>query len=168
MGAMSAAETSTIQLPEFDGDLDLFQEELEDEARREIQKFFNGKKFFCGGPIPNSYLMSDSSITLVVCTRWDEGVNLFYRLVAGTLVLVDDDEDDSVGPDVAYFLSLLQETHRSNVWSKFRAGMILLYLKLCKGYQVPAVEYNIDHYLTVVDVDDEACESEEDENEDCE
>lgn len=163
IGSEVRKDVPSIKLPEFNGDLDTFKEDLEIEARREINDFFREKKLYCGGPIPNSYLMSDSSITTVVCSKFADGVKSFYEVIANSIPKKPFElEGEDIEHDIYYFLTLLHETHRCNVWIKFRVGMILLYLKLCKGYKIPVIPYDISHYLeTASSVDEEESEVEE-------
>lgn len=148
IGTEIRKDVPSIELPEFNGDLDIFKEDLENLARRQINNFFREKKLYCGGPIPNSYLMSDSSITTVVCSKFADGIQSFYEVITSSIPKKPFElEGEDIDHDIYYFLTLLHETHRCNVWIKFRAGMILLYLKLCKGYKIPSIPYDISHYL---------------------
>jgi hypothetical protein len=98
-----------------------------------ISLFFFNKKWFCGGPIPQAELLSDSNIKTVMRTRFDKRWEVF---VHGTcLPLIPD--ADSHELRVRRLIRLLEDM--GSVWIPgcFRSGMVLLYFKICWGVKIP-------------------------------
>lgn len=124
-----------------------FTEEAETEARKQLANFFQDKKFYCGGPIPNTMLMSQLSITTVMSVEFMSGIDMIYDVFKVNGLKPPKDYAEDIDYDIHYLLQLLNETKKCNVLRSFQSGMMLLYLKYCKGYRIPTVPHDITHLL---------------------
>lgn len=126
---------------EFEDELDDFIEEpavidntyLDDLAYTTIEMFFKERKFHCGGPIPKNSLFSQNNIALVRDSDFCKGVDAIYKIINN-----DENRAKSKRLDVDFVLELINEVNNFRVIKEFQSGMVLLYLKYCKGYSIPS------------------------------
>lgn len=140
---------------EPDATLTAYIKALEEQAKGYIGQFFANKKFHCGGPIPKNYLYSEQSINLVLSTEFCKGVDLCYEALTTVRAPKNHDEEETVPWDIYMVLNLIAEVRAMQIPKDFQAGIMLLYLKLCKGARMPEKnEVDITHITELVELDD--------------
>ena len=114
-----------------------FAADFETLAVDALETFFRDKSWYCGGPIPDSELLSDFSLKTVLRTkiddRWQDIVHNGYEQLTP-----DPDYDDPTVPwSIHRLLGVLDEVRSKGITQDFHAGLALLYLKFCEGVQIP-------------------------------
>ncbi len=110
-----------------------------DRAKLFIERFFENKEWFCGGPIPQSELLKQSSVDTVIGTEFCKGIETIYALLEKYGVLQEKSQD------IRFVLKQLKITKQAGIPKSYQAGMILLYLKFCKGLLLPKLEFDVSH-----------------------
>jgi hypothetical protein len=125
-------------------ELGLDIKELKELARFNIESFFADKSYHCGGPIPQSILLSDDSVMTVLGTTVDLWREWEEREIYPLLRIERDQINDrtsyhnrSVSFPVHYTLRLVQNLRDHNVPKRLQFGMMLLYYNFCKGFKIP-------------------------------
>lgn len=103
-----------------------------------LQAYFAKRKWFCGGPIPESELYSDFSFRTVLRTQFDDQ----WEHVVHNQCLVWIQRDPSyqsatLSWPVYCLLGILAEMRAMGIPKEFQPGMVYLYFKFCKGVKVP-------------------------------
>lgn len=111
-------------------------------AKNFIKKFFEDKEWFCGGPIPNSELSSKSAINVVIGTEFSNGIDTLYTILKDKNLLQNNNKD------ILFALKVLRDTKEKGIPKVFQAGMMLLYLKYCKGVVLPKLKFDEEHLHT--------------------
>lgn len=121
-------------------------DELEEENSRELaiecmKEFFSKRQYYCGGAIPAKTLFSETNIKRVVCLDMEEGISEIHALLRGQEVPEDAKIVEGLDWEIDYVQRLLNMCASERIPKIFAAGIILIYLDLCKGmtYQ----EWNI-------------------------
>jgi hypothetical protein len=117
--------------------LDTFKKDVPKLAQYYIDKFFEGKEMYWGGPVPRRYLHSEHYVDMVLNTDVCEGVSLAYLLLKGEEQEVDLDKDEDIPSDVKKVVELHTECARLNIPKCFCSGITLMYLELCCGMKLP-------------------------------
>jgi hypothetical protein len=119
-------------------------EELKASARLSIEEFFSDKLFHCGGPIPECLLLSDDSVMTVLGTtvdawrKWEEEkIYPLLRIERDQINERTSYHNRSVSFNVHYTLRLIDNLRDHGIPKHHRFGMMLLYYKFCKGFQIP-------------------------------
>lgn len=111
-------------------------------AQECMEKFFNNKEYFCGGPIPKHKLYNKRMYDLVIHTDSETGIDFFYSILEknkkedGNIHLYNriiKTKEKGVSGEIRFYLSLLKECASLKIDKLFRGGIILLYLSLCEG-----------------------------------
>lgn len=118
-----------------------FIQQLRATATENISAFFEGKEWFCGGPIPKKQLFSRKSLDIVIGTEFCLGIDLIYETLAGFTKLQENNRD------IRFVIKLLTETKKNSVPKDFQAGIILLFLHFCKGAALPEKDFDITHLM---------------------
>lgn len=111
--------------------LKAYIQKLESEVQGYIRKFFQDKKFHCGGPIPTGHLYSDESVSIVINNKFANGIDRCYEALA-TIRRAPAHVNEML------LLTTLEQVRKHSIPKRFQAGLILLYLKFCKGCRLPA------------------------------
>lgn len=127
---------------QFSGNKADFIRKAEAIAREQIYHFFKDKKYYIGGSIPQSLLYGRQSLNTILSYSFCDGIDLIHKVIGDGPVY-----EEQVDWSSYYLLSLLQETHRFHIHAGLRVGMILLYLKFCKGKKLPEIEMDVTHLL---------------------
>jgi hypothetical protein len=115
----------------FDPENELRQVQL---AKDHLTKFFDIKKFYCGGSIPKSLLYSNNSIDFVRYTEFDQGIQYCYDLITSQLSPPNGIKSwCDIDWDAHAVLGLLEECRKIHIPLASQAGMILLNFKFCWG-----------------------------------
>lgn len=104
-----------------------------------VEKFFAGKSWFCGGPVPKKQLLDQKSLDLVIGTEFCYGIELIYKTFKENNLLQEKHKD------IKFVINAINETKKKSVPKLFQAGMILLYLKFSKGLTLTENEFDITH-----------------------
>lgn len=107
----------------------------EKQAREYMEKFFKDKKFHCGGAIPQKQLYSDANVDLVLSTTFCEGVDLAYEMVKN--IRVPRNYEQEIEYDIYLVLDTICAVKSCGIPKPFQGGIVLLYLKFCKGMTLP-------------------------------
>lgn len=128
---------------QFNGNQSDFIRKAELIAREQIYKFFRGKKYHIGGPIPQSLLYGRQSINTVLSYSFCGGIDQIHEILGDGPSL-----EEQVEWSTYTLLPVLYETHRLRIHAGLRVGMIMLYLKFCKGKRIPEKDLDVTHLLT--------------------
>lgn len=133
-------EDDSISTHEFK----LYVKALERQAREAIERFFKGRMFHCGGPIPQKLLLSKQSVDLVLSTEFLSGIDEVQAL------LPDEPPPKGFDPkridwNTHRFLQLLHEVKRYGIPKGFQCGMILLFMRYCMGVILPEKKRDLTH-----------------------
>lgn len=102
-----------------------------------IQKFFAGREMYYGGPIPAQSLLTSKYIDFVLY------VNLFVATTAVYLSmevkddLMSEESSSGVTDDMRWVVSFIHQATKLRVPPDFRGGLMLMYLELCEGIDIP-------------------------------
>jgi hypothetical protein len=107
----------------------------EKQAREYMEKFFKDKKFHCGGAIPQKQLFSDANVDLVLSTTFCEGVDMAYEMVEN--IRVPRNYEQEIEYDIYLVLDTICAVKACGIPKPFQGGIVLLYLKFCKGMALP-------------------------------
>ena len=108
-------------------------------AKNFIKRFFEDKDWFCGGPIPNSELLNKASVDVVVGTEFCTGIDTLYAILKNNNLLQNKNKD------ILFVIKRLKDTKNKGIPKVFQAGILLLYLKHCKGIPLPALKFDEEH-----------------------
>jgi hypothetical protein len=87
-----------------------------------LRDFFSGKDMYCGGHIHPKACSTDACVDLAMNTTIEVGVERAYGVMKR--------------PDSGIVLRVFSECGRLGIPKCFRAGILLVYLKLCYGCNV--------------------------------
>lgn len=103
-----------------------------------IKIFFENKKWFAGGKIPQCELLSDSSVDVVLKTPFNESsFGFFHDCCLSKISCPKDFVDEGVPWEVCYLISLLREMKIYGLPKDFQPGFLMLFFKFCKGINIP-------------------------------
>lgn len=121
----------------FDEEATLHLDRIKREIRYCLEKFFTGKRYYCGGPLPMQHLLSDTMIDFVGRMGLCPGLHLIGKILERTPPGVIEDENVEVSWDIYMANEMVSECHRCGVPSDYQSGTILLYMKYCHGIIIP-------------------------------
>jgi hypothetical protein len=102
-----------------------------------ISEYFQDKRFFCGGDIPQRDLFSEHSVKTVLRTQLDD--RCFDFIHAECLPMVRQPKtysDPTVPWNIHYLLSLLADLQSRQLPKEYFPGLLLLYFKFCHGSEI--------------------------------
>ena len=126
-------------------------------ARRYIKQFFAGEQYHAGGDIPDSILLADRYVNLVLELNTCDGVEKAYELLNNSREPIPhlypeeleaqqdmeryaaerpDDEpksDERLDSDVQLIIGLIHRCAKREIPQPFVAGIFCIYLELCHG-----------------------------------
>ena len=122
-------------------DPQVFISEAEDIAKELIIKFFGDKQMYCGGPIPETILLSPRYINMVLNAKSENAVTIVYAAWElhnklhnkGPLVV----KVGGVSDDVRWVIAFLNHCADRKVPPCFVGGIMLIYLEQCEGKPIP-------------------------------
>lgn len=118
-------------------EMNRYIERLEKAARFFIIKFFSRRRFHCGGAIPKNKLLSQNSINIVLSTNFCDGIDECYKVMPNSIP----------EEQLSNLISLLSEVKMAGIPKKLQTGIMLLYYRFCKGFNVEDKALNIAHLL---------------------
>lgn len=111
-----------------------FLGELKFIAKKYISGFFEREAFHQGGKIPNSLLLKDAHVSMVINYDIVKGVNSAYHYLAAHDLPPNSAND--VAEDIKLVLAILDKLAEAGIPQQFAGGMVLLYLKLVEGVEI--------------------------------
>ena len=106
-------------------------------ALESIDSYFKNKRTPSGNRLLQSELHSELNVNLVRYTSLDAACDYMYNHLIPRLQPPADYDDLTLTWDVSYALELLKEAQSHSVPRTHIPGLILLYFKYCKGFDVP-------------------------------
>jgi len=107
---------------------------IRDFVRSRIEKFFEDKTMHCGGKVPNYMVASQKKISMVLSTNILDAVDLAYGSMR---------EDNNASAfhmetsnDVKLVNDVLALIGRSGTPQQYAGGILLMYLKFVKGFNI--------------------------------
>jgi hypothetical protein len=103
-----------------------------------IKAFLAQKQSYEGRPLSSEELITDDNIKTVLRTQFDDETFLFIHNKCLSRIPQPDWYKESTVPwNVHYLLGLLQELKYLKLPKDFQPGLLLLYFKYCKGFDIP-------------------------------
>lgn len=102
-----------------------------------IDKFFEDKEMYGGGPVPRRMLRSPRYLSLVI-NATAEVVPYLYRAMekCGHPLTLEKPKLTTVPNDVKLVISVLRHCYLLGIPQRFVFGVTLMYLEICEGVQV--------------------------------
>ena len=134
--------------PDDDYELSFDDEINEDEiwdmmARNHLVNYFTKQQLHCGGSIPKSQYLKDDYVQLVRDGVRKDRKNGYFNIIDYCLEVINHSSPLRYEPreperpfDALELCKVIETFNTFSIPKAFKPGMILLYLKLCKGYYV--------------------------------
>ena len=107
-------------------------------AIESIKAFLHGREHHSGGTIPEKELYSDSSLKTVLRTQFDDKTFEYIHKRCLSQIPRDPSYRETTVPwNVHYLLGLLKELKGLTLPKDFQPGLLLLFFKFCKGFEIP-------------------------------
>jgi len=119
---------------ENDNDGGLTRKDFQDLARHYIRLFFKNKVDEHGFAIDVEELLTERNISLVLNLDICNGVPLIYEAMPRP----KEKRKGKFAEDIEMMLKLLRECAKMSIPKPFEAGLIAIYVEVCKGYKVEA------------------------------
>lgn len=129
----------------FDGHDDDGQEQggseanVNDFVKMCIEKFFDDKIMHCGGKVPKYMVNTPNRVYMVINTNLCEAVDLAYKSLCDHVSVEDKKIANHYGEitsDIRMVNDALGILGKSGTPQRFAGGMMILYLKYCKGVKI--------------------------------
>ena len=103
-----------------------------------VDKFFEGKEMYGGGPVPQRLLRSPRYLSMVLNTDMIFGVPYAYTALAKAEHPATQRSSKlaTVEKDVKLVISILNHCHTLGIPKEFACGLMLMYLEICEGVQI--------------------------------
>lgn len=128
----------------FEHDLDNFDEDNFDEEIEIKEKdkiinwlniFFKDKEMHCGGKIPKHLLITEKNIKLILEKTIENSMETIYANIEGHFKQVGSDSG-LISDDIKLVKSILDKCAHAMVPKEYAAGMLIIYLILCEGFDL--------------------------------
>jgi len=93
-----------------------------------LTRFFEGKRWHCGGPIPKAVLLCDRHLQMVLRLEMNDCVDLFYEALGVPKRFTR--------KETKLLSSLLDEAYQKSIPKHHTGGLVLVYLRLCIGLDI--------------------------------
>lgn len=137
------------ELDGFDGSEELVAEDIDQEYLDQflwdtaiyasvcIDKFFEDKEMYGGGPVPKRLLRSPRYLSLVINSTAEVVPYLYSAMERCSHSLTQEKPKLATVPnDVKLVISILRNCYLLGIPQRFVFGMTLMYLEICEGVQV--------------------------------
>ena len=112
--------------------------DLRELARSSLRNFLKPKQNHRGRPIEDEDLFSEDSFKTVLRTQFDDKTFDFIHIECLSRIPKQKWYKESTVPwNVHYLLGLLHELKMLGVPKEFQPGLLMLYFKFCKGFEIP-------------------------------
>jgi hypothetical protein len=112
--------------------------DLRELARQCMGLFLGDKITHRDQPIPRKLLYSEDSFRTVLRTPFDDDTfNYIHEKCLSKIPKLPWYRESTVPWNVHYLLGLIEELRSLHVPKEFQPGLILLYFKFCKGFDIP-------------------------------
>lgn len=112
--------------------------DLKELAKSSILSYLNGKQSFQGETLNPKLLLTENNIKVVLRTNFDDETFLFIHNNCLSKIESDPFYNENTVPwNVHYLLGMLKELKKMQLPKEFQPGLLLLYFKLCKGFDIP-------------------------------
>lgn len=101
----------------------------EDGCRQLLMRFFNDQQMHYGGPITAEVLYHPENVQIVQYMEFQQAVPIFYQCLKDNGIPGGKDQ-------YKMLIKLQEEAHRKEIPKQYSGGILLVYLKLCKGYDI--------------------------------
>ncbi len=103
------------------------------QARAYMIKFFDSQEMYCGGKIPEHFLLTDEKVALVASTDLESGTKIAYEIIAKDGNYSTEASESLVPEDVKLVLRVFRMCARMRIPKRFIPGIVILYLEFCEG-----------------------------------
>ncbi len=121
-------------------------EQIDEQTRDFIRKFFSDKEFFCGGSIPDRLMVSQENVELVEETSFADGAQLFHNNIDNAFS-ANDNFDLKINPlkmpgisvlNAArdLLLKIIEDMFHKGIPKPRTGGLLVLYLELVEGVKI--------------------------------
>ncbi len=110
-----------------------FIQDIQTLAKGYTNRFFQTQEMYCGGKIPNSFLLTKENISTVMNMDLEKGVQRAYEAIKNDGRYKTDAVESLVPDDVKLVISIIKKSAEMGVPQRFIPGIILLYLEYCEG-----------------------------------
>jgi hypothetical protein len=113
-----------------------FVEDIQVLAKEYINRFFKTQEMYCGGPVPERFLLTEENISLVINTSLEHGVRRAYQIIENDGHYSGEAVESLVPDDVKLVIKVMNACARLSIPPEFIPGIVLLYLQYCEGMKV--------------------------------
>lgn len=104
-----------------------------------IEKFFDDKIMHCGGKVPKYIVNSPKKVSMVINTNLCDAVDKAYESLRG-FVSIEEKKAAMFHGEITSDIKMVNEAlgilGKSGTPQQFAGGMMILYLKYCKGVEI--------------------------------
>lgn len=123
--------------------LEKLEELLRMVALQCLRNHFEDKSMHCGGRIPQTQLLSEKNVSLLVDMDFGLGVDACYAVLANRpshiITHIFGTPGSKRAPwDIDFMVQKIDELKLEQVPKQFQPGIILIYLRYCLGYKWPS------------------------------
>ena len=112
--------------------------DLKELAKVSVLSYLKGKPTFQGEILDSKSLLTEENLKIVLRTKFDDVTFLFIHDNCLNQIEPDPIYSETTVPwTVNYLLGMIKELKRLQTPKEFQPGLLLLYFKLCKGYEIP-------------------------------
>ena len=116
----------------------LYAEDNKKLAEEALMSFFSDKSYYRGGPVPIMELCSEHSVKTLLRTRindrWDD---IVHNKCLSKIKSPDSWKDPIYPYTVNLLVRLFYNAQSKGISKEFIPGLVVLYFKFCKGFEVP-------------------------------
>ncbi len=95
-----------------------------------VDKFFKDKKIYYGGPIPNRFLHNEENVKLIADLDISEAVDKAYTIIGDKY----SGRNTEIEGEILEVISILNECSARRIPKCFAGGILLICLRVCKGF----------------------------------
>lgn len=135
MGLRHMAKT-TLEDEDLEEEGEFTQEDFKDLAKSYLCSFFRNKKDINDLEIETEDLLTDRNISMVLNFDICEGSTVIYDALKKLYGKESQKRKGKVPQDIQLFIKLLNECAKKSVPKCFAAGLIAVYVEVCKGCKI--------------------------------
>ena len=116
-------------------EVSIYRPDEEIEVKMFLSRFFKDKQLFDGSSIPDEMLYDKENLDILIDIEFTDQMDMIYREM-GTSQCGDRDQGGNISWDVRFVLNHLKECSGLKIPRKYAAGIILIFVKLCRTYNI--------------------------------